>query len=175
MDIKNNTTAKKNIPVNPYVHFFNTSHCFFKKAKKSPDRSTYQFGTSFVYAAFALESYFNYVGENIIEYWDKLKTLSPENKLDILAENLNVVICYKKYPWKIMKELFSYHYRVSTWKSAKQNTNKYDWLDYCSLENTKKAIENVEEIIILLHTAACFKGFPFTLDHQKMSDTSFDE
>jgi len=172
-------TIKKEREVNTYADMWHTSHCLLDKGLKDQKGSYHQFMASLVFTAFTLEAYFNHIGPQIFNCWPDLERLGPKEKLNVIAECLDVKIEYGKRPWQIIKHLFGFRNDIAHGKSLLIGVSKIvphkkfsdkrlgewvktDWEKYCTKTNAQKAREDVEAIINELHKVGKFKPeYPF--------------
>jgi hypothetical protein len=184
-------TKERNVTT--YAEMWHTSHCLLKKGQEELRMSVHQFRASLVFSAFTLEAYLNHIGAKIFSCWEDLERLSPKNKLNVIAERLNVEIDYGKPPWQIMKNLFDFRNDIAHGKSVKvkseiilplENHSEDDvselfertrWEKYCTEKNAVRAREDVESIVKIMHKAAGFEAdFPFVSGFQIGGATVLD-
>ena len=155
--------------------------------------SVHQFRASLVFTAFTLEAYLNHIGAKIFSCWEDLERLSPKEKLNVIAERLEVEVLYGKRPWQIMKKLFQFRNDIAHGKSTKVKSEKIlslekhsddfhelfertRWEKYCTEKNAIRTREDVEAIVKIMHKAAGFENdFPFVNGFQVRSATIVDE
>jgi hypothetical protein len=175
--------------VRTYTELWHTSHCLLKKGQSDASGSFHQFMASLVFTAFTLEAYFNHIGARVFKCWGDLERLSPKEKLNVIAERLNIHIDYGKRPWQIMKKLFGFRNDIAHGKSETISSDevvsieyhtendihervKTSWEKFCTQENAEKARENVENIIKIIHEASGIKDeYPFISGFQFGSAT----
>jgi hypothetical protein len=171
--------------VNTYVHMRHASMGMLKKAEEGSRGSYYCWMASLVFAAFTLEAYFNHInhiGQRVFgkKCWEYRERLSPERKLNVIAEKLEVERDDGKRPFQTVAELFKFRNSIAHGKTVllKSETRtevvgdgffdnpdhdlpEAPWEKYCTLENARRAVEDVEGIIRMLHKAAGMEGDPF--------------
>lgn len=180
MTSKPKVAVAKKREVKTYAEMWHTSQCLLEKGQENPKGSHHQFMGSLVFTAFTLEAYLNHIGPKVFNCWEDMERLGPKEKLNILGERLKVTINYGLRPWQVMKQLFSFRNDIAHGKSKVIETSKViprqkysdehlgeliqtKWEKYCSLDNAKKAREDVEEIVHALHEAGQFENdYPFT-------------
>ncbi len=179
--MKDNSKVKiaKERTVRTYVELWHTSSCLLKKGQDNEKASFHQFMASLVFTAFTLEAYLNHIGAQIFTSWNDLERLSPKEKLNVIAEKLNVQVDYGKRPWQIMKRLFGFRNDIAHGKSVKIKSEEVillinhtdedihnfvltSWEKFCTERNALKAREDVENIIQAIHAASGIKSeYPF--------------
>jgi hypothetical protein len=181
---KRRVNIRKARQVITYAELWHTSWSFLKQGQNQEKGSFHQFMGSLVFTAFSLEAYFNHIGPRVFRNWEALERLAPQDKLDILAEKIDLHVDYGKRPWGIMKELFGFRNDIAHGKSIKiseeQNVPlgkeddfmrgfaKTKWEKFCTRKNAERARKDVEEMVKALHAKAEIKDeFPFIGGIQK--------
>ncbi len=170
---------KKERTVRTYAELWLTSNCLLMRGQENKEASFHQYMASLVFTAFALEAYLNHIGAKIFKCWTDLERLSPKEKINVIAEHLDVQVDYGKRPWQIMKKLFGFRNDIAHGKSVKvkseevillinhknEDLHKFvltSWEKFCTERNAVKAREDVENIIETIHKASGIKGeYPF--------------
>jgi hypothetical protein len=169
---KQRVKISKEAQVNTYAEMFHASHVMLYKAEKDVGGSYYQLMASLIFTAFTLEAYLNHIGERIFVCWDDLEQLSPQRKLNVIAEKMGIERNEGERPYQTIKELFKFRNEVAHGKSVflksddhivgtNTEIDKYmseplepKWKRYCSLKNAKRAREDVKNVITEFHAAA---------------------
>ena len=73
---------------------------------------------SLIVAAFKLEAYLNHIGQRIFKCWDDLERLSPQEKLNVIAQKLGVQKDDIKRPFQTVSQLFHIRNEVAHDKSV---------------------------------------------------------
>jgi hypothetical protein len=73
-----------------YSELWHASECVLAAGIEQPRGSSFQFLSSIVLTAFAFEAYLNHVGPQVLSCWESLEKLSPDAKLALLCETMNV-------------------------------------------------------------------------------------
>ena len=107
MNSKRKVIVTKERNVTTYAEMWHTSYCLLVKGQEERRMSVHQFRASLIFSAFTLEAYLNHIGTKIFSCWEDLERLSPKEKLNVIAERLNVEVDYGKRPWQIMKKIIS--------------------------------------------------------------------
>ncbi len=194
MNSKRKVVVTKERNVTTYAEMWHTSYCLLVKGQEELKMSVHQFRASIIFTAFTLEAYLNHIGAIIFSCWEDLERLSPKEKLNVIAEHLNVEIDYGKRPWQLLKKLFQFRNDIAHGKSIKVKSEKilpleehsdddFDklfertrWEKYCTEKNAVRAREDVEAIVKIMHKTAGFEnGFPFVSGFQLSGATVVDE
>ena len=190
MNSKKKVVVTKERNVTTYAEMWHTSYCLLVKGREELKMSVHQFRASLIFTAFTIEAYLNHIGAIIFFCWEDLERLSPKQKLNIIAERLNIKIDYGKRPWQIMKKLFQFRNDIAHGKSLKVKSEKIlpleehsdvdfsellertRWEKYCTEENAVRAREDVEAIVKIIHSTAGFGyDFPFVSGFQIVGAT----
>jgi hypothetical protein len=182
-------TVSKERQVNTYAVMRHASRVILENAEKDPEGSFYQVMASLIFTAFMMEAYLNHIGQRIFKCWNDLERLSHKSKLNLIAEKLGLVTNYGKRPYQTLSELFKFrdsiaHGKSVSLKSVNQTRivddtfDKYmrefletQWEKYCTSENAKRALEDMETIIREVHKAAGMTDFPFNFGMQSSLST----
>ena len=194
MNSKRKVIVTKERNVTTYAEMWHTSYCLLVKGQEELRMSVHQFRASLIFSAFTLEAYLNHIGSKTFSCWEDLERLSPKEKLNVIADRLDVEIDYGKRPWQIMKKLFQFRNDIAHGKSIKVKSEKIlplenhsdddfhelfertRWEKYCTEKNALRAREDVEAIVKIMHRAAGFENdFPFVSGFQVGGATVVDE
>jgi len=155
-----------------YAELWHTSLCLLKQGQAQEEGSFHQFMGSLVFTAFSLEAYLNHIGPKLfqVQCWNGLERLTPQDKVNVIAEKIGLTIDYGKRPWGIMKELFGFRNDVAHGKSIKvgkvrvvpitkhessmQEFEKTAWEAFCTRQNAERARKDVEDMVVILHNKA---------------------
>jgi hypothetical protein len=114
----------------------------------------------------------NHIGPKLFQEqcWNGLERLTPQDKLNVIAEKIGQPIDYGKRPWGIMKELFGFRNDVAHGKSIKvaktrlvpiskhdsdmREFEKTAWEAFCTRQNAERARKDVEKMVVILHEKA---------------------
>ncbi len=185
--------VEKEREVRTYHSLWQTSQCLLEKGQADSTGSFYQFMASLVFTAFTLEAYLNHIGPEVFKCWDDLERLGPRQKLNVIAERLQVDVNYGHRPWQVMKRLFGFRSDIAHGKSEvvkishrepldRHSDDQFgefertEWEKYCTEKNVLRAKEDVKKIVHALHEAGQFEDdYPFTPGFQFRSATLMDE
>lgn len=185
MNSKKKVIVTKERNVTTYAEMWHTSYCLLVKGQADEKMSVHQFRASLVFTAFTLEAYLNHIGAKLFSCWKDLERLSPKEKLNVIAERLDLKINYGNRPWQIMTKLFQFRNDIAHGKSIKVRSEKIvplekhsdddfselfertRWEKYCTQPNAVRARDDAKRIVETLHEAAGFKDdFPFVSGFQ---------
>lgn len=179
MQDKRKVKIEKERIVRTYAELWHTSSCLLKRGQENKKASFHQFMASLVFTAFSLEAYLNHIGAQIFTCWNDLERLSPKEKLNVIAERINVEVNYGRRPWQIMINLFGFRNDIAHGKSVTikseeiiplinhneddiHNFLRTNWEKFCTEKNAVRAREDVNNIIETIHEASGIKGeYPF--------------
>jgi len=194
MNSKRKVNVSKERGVRTYVEMRRTSDWLLRKAQEEAAGSVFQLRASLLFTAFTLEAYLNHIGEKIFLCWADLERLSPRQKLNVIAERLDVKVDYGRRPWQIVKELFAFRNAVAHGKTENLTESEKniplerysdddfhelvptEWEKYSTQQNAVRAREDVEKILKTMHAAAGFEDdFLFHSGFQFGSATVVEE
>ena len=185
---KRKAKISKTREVITYAEMRHASHVILDKAEKDSEGSFYLFMASLIFSAFTMEAYLNHLGQHIFKCWDDLGRNSPVAKLNLITEELGIEKDYGKSPYQTFLELFHFRNSVAHGKSTIIKSDKIvefhdviqgemkfletPWEEYCTSENAKKALADIEIIVKQLHEASGIKDeFPFRFGMQSTLTT----
>ena len=152
-----------------------------KLAEESKEGQLYTAQASLLMSAFTHEAFLNSLGSKIISFWTELEYLKPSQKLVIICKSIGLEPDYGKRPYQTLKALFEFRNtvahgrdeeiklqgkRVRKTRSAISYAQGIEskWQSYCTVENAKRALDDVKKIAEELATKANIEktpGFPF--------------
>jgi len=157
-----------------YVHLYRGASFALEYAKENEEGSFYNCMNCIILTAFCLEAYFNHVGSKHIKGWDEWAM--PEEKLDSIAKEFNIVLNKTKRPYTSFKEVFRLrnllaHGKTHTLKSGPwigpritTSIPKYpqaEWESKCQVKWVERYLTDAERVITTLHIAIEKSGYPF--------------
>lgn len=173
--------------LNTYVEMWRTSYWTLVQAEKEYSGSYFQIMSSLVFTAFTLEAYLNHIGKHVFSYWDDIEQLAPQKKMNIIAEKLGIRMDKGKRPFQTIGDLLKFRNDVAHGKSTTLSSDKVihaleledtkymhepleeEWERYCTLDNAKRAREDVEDILKQFHSVS---GMNETLFFPGLTGTS---
>jgi hypothetical protein len=154
-----------------HAELWHTSNSLLRTGQQSLDGSGHQFRASLVFRAFYVEALLNWLGPHLIPHWKYLERLTPHEKLDLLADIIQVKPDFGSRPWQIVKDLFNFRNTLAHGKpeniasegyadlkaileSGKQDLVRTKWENFGTEENAVRAQEDVEKIATILYEKA---------------------
>lgn len=168
-------TVTKDREVRTHAYLLHTSSCLLKKGQEQEAGSFHQFMGSLVFAAFTLEAYLNWLGDKLFPHWTYLERLSPKEKLELISDQLKMNVENGKRPWQTLIRLFKFRNDIAHAKREKnvvtetvepidehlnEKLGKRDNTEierFCTRENAERALEDIRQILEILHAAADLK------------------
>jgi len=99
------TRIERTVPT--YTRLRAVSWYAFQLAKANQNGRLNHLMTSMTFDAFTLEAYLNHIGSLRIRFWEPLKKkLSPRDKLDVIAVDLNFLPDFSRRPWQTFQSIF---------------------------------------------------------------------
>lgn len=163
--------------VRTYADLNHAANVLIKKSEESEKGSFYTVMSSLILTAFTFEAYLNHLGEATFDFWEEIEFTKILNKHSILCKQLNISPDFSRRPYQTLKALFKFRNTIAHGKSKIMTSSKEvsadsdpfelgkdiktEWEEYCTLENAKKAKEDIEEIIIELNDEAGLGKHPF--------------
>ena len=177
MNTMNMATVSGRNETNAFAHIHIGAKHMLEQAIKSEEGQLYNFISCLVFSAFTLEAYFNHFGKLGNAEWDTIERgLSKLKKYKTFCKQHKIQYDFEKRPYSTIKELFTYRDSMAHGKSTVEDITKKvqidpehpnrffvgsGWMEYATLENSKKAIEDVELIVCELHSSGGYEGNPF--------------
>lgn len=159
-----------------YIHI-GAKH-MLNQAEVSLSGQLYNLISCLVLSAFTLEAYFNHFGKLNNPGWEDEERKYPKlNKFKMFCSKYGVDYNFEERPYSTIIELFNFRDTMAHGKSTIDAINKNvkidplhpnrftagpQWMEYATIDNAKKAIEDVEEVIKELHKKAGFPGNPLS-------------
>lgn len=161
--------------VRTYVHLYYSAKNLIGKAGEDAKGLTYTVMGALILIAFTFEAYLNHLGERMLEFWPEIESIRVFQKYGVLCKHFNVRPDFSRRPYQTVAKLFKFrnelaHGRTQTleieklvkWEDENQKHKpKALWEDYCTLEEAKRALEDVSEVIKELHALSGFGDEPF--------------
>ncbi len=170
--------GKKNLRTAAYNR--SAARFFLELAEGQLDGQFYSAQASIVFSAFTHEAFLNTLGAKIIKDWPDYEYDSPEKKLNLICERIGYKPNKGGRPYQTLKRLFRFrnliaHGREETIRIEgkvvpKKEKGGYldaiegEWEKYCTVNNARRAYDDVREIAVdLCNNAGILKfaGSPF--------------
>lgn len=166
---KAHVTKQRDVRI--HAELWHTANCLLNVGQLQREGSAHQFRASLVFRAFFLEAFLNWMGQHLIPHWKYLERLKPREKLDLLADLINVRPDYGLRPWQIVNDLFGFRNDIAHGKPENLISEtledldelldgklgepiQADWERFCTEKKAVAAKEDVEKIANVLYTAA---------------------
>lgn len=153
----------------------------FKLAESTKEGRFYTAQASLLMSAFTHEAFLNTLGSKVITFWPELEYLKPSQKLKVICGTIDVKPDYGNRPYQTLKALFELRNtiahgrdeeielqgnKVAKPRGAISHAESIEskWQAYCTVENAKRALDDVKKIAEELATKANIKktpDFPF--------------
>ena len=159
-----------------YIHI-GAKH-MLKQAEESSVGQLYNLVACLTFSAFTLEAYFNHFGKLKNPEWDEIERKYPKlEKYIRFCKESNLNVDFDNRPYSTIKELFTFRDTMAHGKSTvesitkkvqidPQHPNRFnagpEWMEYATIENANKAINDVELIITELHSGGGYSENPFS-------------
>lgn len=154
-----------------------TAGYFLKLAEASQEGQFYTSQASLLFSAFTHEAFLNTLGPKIIPFWEELEYLKPTQKLTIIAKTLHYSPDFSQRPYQTLKALFDFrnamahgrdeeiHLEGMTVPRSESGLGYTEavtavWVAYCTVNNAKRAYEDVEKIARDLSDRAKVENVP---------------
>tara|TARA_R110001592_G_scaffold1664_6_gene9726 strand:- start:15180 stop:15752 length:573 start_codon:yes stop_codon:yes gene_type:complete len=171
--------------VRTYAYLFRTAQDSLARAEANEEGRFYQIMSSLVFSAFALEAFFNHLGEIEIECWGEIERIGPAQKLNVLYHHLNLDFSASNRPIQTVTQLlrfktFMAHGRTERLKTEGvlstprpdpgQSLIDGQWEKFCNVDEARRGLHDVKEVIETMAGAANIGGYSlFSLGHQSHS------
>src|SRR5262245_54462217 len=100
--------------VRTYAELWHASGCVLEVGERERLGSSFQFLSSTLLTAFAMEAYLNHVGPTVLSSWSSLERISWRAKLDLLCELLKIKLPGKgERPLRTINELFRFRNTIA--------------------------------------------------------------
>ena len=182
-------TKKRDVRI--HAELWHTANCLLRAGQQNKEGSAHQFRASLIFRAFCIEAFLNWLGLELIPHWNYLERLKPGEKLDLLADHIQVNPDYGSRPWQIVNELFRFRNTLAHGKpedleheseedlrdvlEGDVSFAQTDWECFCTESNAIRAKDDVEELANILYQKANVKHGgprgPFTFGFQIRSST----
>ena len=163
--------------VRTYVVLAKGAEVLIEKSKQDEEGSFYTRMSSLLLTAFTFEAYLNHLGTKIITFWEEIEPIRVMDKYSVLYKQLKIKPNFGSRPYQTLELLFKFRNAIAHGKSeilektkmvrAQDDLHSHkpltNWEKYCTLDNAKRAKEDISKIINELHKAAGLDGDPFIL------------
>jgi hypothetical protein len=158
--------------INTYSSLFIASRHHLDRAEKREAGSFYDAMASLLFSAFTLEAYLNHLGKYTFSHWEYLERLTPLEKIELLTHYFNIEINYGHRPYQTVTLLFKFRNDIVHGKTEELKIDKVvkesqresvksletRWEQYCTLNNARKARDDVKQIVEQLNNVSGVEG-----------------
>ena len=146
-----------------YAYLYEAADFALEQAINSEEGSFYNCLCSIVMNAFCIEAYVNHVGMDRLSDWDEYA--SPLDKLERVAKEVGIEIDYGKRPIQSMRIANKFRnslahgttgvlpvsYSEKGQSERKVKRPRTQWEKTCTKRNAKRYLEDLKEVIQLIH------------------------
>lgn len=153
-------------------------------ARKNEEGQFFNVMNTLVFSAFTMEAFFNHLGSQSVDKWDKKeRSLSKLKKLKFFLSELKVKEDFSSRPIISVIDAFKFrdllaHGRTEIVNQSEEvnlNENEFkrymienEWMKLCNLETAERVFDDVESIIYKLFKAAGMGEYPFMHFHSSI-------
>jgi hypothetical protein len=157
----------------PHVDALEGARTLLEFSKEIRDGRRFEWAGALLLTAFAYEGYLNYLGRKLFSSWESIeRSLSWRSKTKLISERIGFVLEEDQKPFRTIKDLFRYRDHMAHLKPDELHeefeADKIDMRFYerirteaekfCTSDNANLCVEDVENMIILLHDSAKIGG-----------------
>lgn len=154
--------------IRTYAFLFHAAREALSHAEKDEEGRFFDCLSCMTFCALTLEAFFNHIGNQRVRHWLHFeRKLSPSEKLDLLAADLDISIDRGNVPFSDFGRLiwfrnFTAHGKTITEQITERHilvekemtpTGDTEWEKECTLENARKYLESTKRMIDYLHQA----------------------
>ncbi len=162
--------------VRTFVDLNHGADVLIQKTEQEEKGSYYTAMGALLLTAFTFEAYLNHLGEKRLKFWEEIEPIKVMDKYSVLCKDLGLVSDFSRRPHQTLASLFKFRNAIAHGKSKilketkkevssqdklHEHTPKAHWEEYCTLDNAKRAKEDISQIIIELHKNAGLGDYPF--------------
>lgn len=161
--------------VRTFVDIARVADAMISKTESEPKGSYYTTMSSLIFRAFTFEAYLNHFGDMKIRFWDEIESIKVMEKYKVLCKELEINPDFSRRPHQTLKQLFKFRNALAHGKSQVLEVEKSvssgddphthspetHWEEFCTLDNAKRAKEDLNLILSELHKKAGLGNHPF--------------
>lgn len=154
--------------VRTYVDLLHGAKVLFSKSEENTEGAFYTTMGALLLSAFTFEAYLNHVGNSVIPFWAEIDSIRVMDKFAVLCKQLKINPDKSKRPFQTLIPLFKFRNSIAHGRSQilteskmmpketdiKKEFPQTTWEEFCTLDNSRRAIEDVEEILEQVHAAS---------------------
>ncbi len=176
--------------VNTFANLYYGADVLIKKTEDDEKGSYFTTMGSILLTAFTIEAYLNHIGEKLFSFWEEIESIRFMDKLRVISKHLEIEPDFSKRPYQTIRLLFRFRDSIAhgrskilkDQKSVKIKADKdiYDYIpkseeeEYCTLDNAKRAKEDIEIIITEIHKKANLGDYPFIIPDMSIGSMSIE-
>ena len=160
-----------------HAYLRNISLCAFKDAEETQKGQQHNLLISMMFSAFCIEAYLNYLGENIVDFWEAIERNSPLQKLVILSSTIKEDIDFNKRPFSTFREIFkfrnllahakTYDYEFESFQNLSEDEKPSipltKWEEMLNLKKAKLFLDDTKQLIETLNKKANLDDYPLDI------------
>ena len=163
--------------VTTYNWMLKAARLALEEGNKNEEGQFFHSMNTIVYSAFALEAFFNHLGEHFYDDWSKRERKLPKKKkFTTFLKKCNIDYSLNKEPFNSAIEAFTFRDQLAHGKTEEINISKTvelseqeerfftienDWTEFCKIENANRIFENTKELISTMFKEAGLGEHPF--------------
>ncbi len=161
--------------VRTFVDLNHGANVLIEKTENEEKGSYYTTMGALLLTAFTFEAYLNHLGGRLLMFWPEIESIKVMEKYAVLCKQLNLSSDFSSRPYQTLGNLFKFRNAIAHGKSQileetkavssqdepYQHTPRAHWEEFCTLENAKRAKQDVSAVIKELHVAAGLGDYPF--------------
>ncbi|MGI9281650.1 MAG: hypothetical protein ACR2PX_18745 [Endozoicomonas sp.] len=163
--------------VTTYNWMFKAARLALEEGNRNEEGQFFHSMNTIVYSAFALEAFFNHLGEHFYDDWSKReRKLSKRKKFITFLEKCEIKYDLDKEPFSSAIEAFAFRDQLAHGKTEEVEISKpvelteqeerfftigNDWTEFCKIENANKVFSDTKDLISRMFIAADLGDHPF--------------
>lgn len=161
--------------VRTFVDLNHGADVLMEKTENEQKGSYYTTMGALLLTAFTFEAYLNHLGDRVLKFWPEIESIKVMEKYAVLCKHLSLSPDFSRRPYQTLSSLFKFRNAIAHGKSQileetkevssqderYEHTPKAHREEYCTLDNAKRAKEDVSAVIKELHIAAGLGDYPF--------------
>lgn len=161
--------------VRTFVDLNHGVNVLIQKTEEEEKGSYYTTMGALLLSAFTFEAYLNHLGDRTLKFWSEIESIKVMEKYAVLCKHLNLSPDFSRRPNQTLSSLFRFRNAIAHGKSQileetkevssqdepYRHSPKAHWEEYCTLDNAKRAKDDISKVIEELHIAAGLGDYPF--------------
>ncbi len=145
-----------------------TAKIALENARATEEGQFFNSMNTLVYSAFALEAFFNHIGQHLFDDWEETERKIPKyKKLKKIRKKLGINSDLKVEPYKSVRDVFNLRDSLAHGRTeiiVKDNMPDLvgtEWMKNCTLDNAERVYSSIRKIIDEMFQAAGLGKFAF--------------